>query len=275
MPRPTYCSGYWSIPGNPKRSVSHYEAGLSETLALLRGSTLHFNSNHSETLASVTRLAKLNDIHLELEDVAIEELPGWGISKTLVECCSAMKLDVMTRPASLKVSEKGVVHYWRDFKDGGPDTYRRLLAIWMSKIALTTSVSRGAAGDDIFAWVDISLSRFNGQRTNWDISNLALDSNKVSHFASQMQFQGQTLPLNASFLAAGARTWAALEASFALATQQAVQMPYAHDEETILSDCVRRAPDDFHTIGSPLTPDNTSPQFNRWTGRILNRIKRR
>lgn len=266
MQKRVYCSGYWTIPGNQKRSDDHYSKGLSDTLDLMRGSTLHFYSDSTETLDSIAALGTSRDVVVHAHQVKIADLPGWNISERLMACAFASKLDRITQPPSHETREKGAIHYWRDLQISGADTYRQLLAIWMSKIPLTISLIAKTTDSDILVWADASLSRFNGKRSNWDVTQLTLDPARLSHYASPMQFQGIPLPLNASFLAAGPDRWLMLQSQFNIATERATATPYAHDEETILAQCVWAAPDTFHCLGFPQEIPRRRPLLSRFKG---------
>jgi hypothetical protein len=166
-----------------------------------------------------------------------------------VTACDRMRLDRFPRPDAF-ASEKGVTHYWRDLKGGGADAYRAMLAIWLSKIALTSDVARDHESMSV-AWVDASVARFNLRRTNWNFTQDQGHPAKISHFASPMRFFGRPLPLNASYLEGRSSVWTELERLFNAMLEKALQMPYGHDEETVLAQCLSASPDLFRCIGAP------------------------
>ena len=246
-----YCSGLWRVPGNAKNSTEHYNTLLPKTIDLLAGHALVFHSDDDEILSWVASLCQERDIKLSCRKISTRDLPGWDISSMLVSACAQMSLDRLARPKGFHY-EKGVTHYWRDFKDSGPDTYRTLLAIWMSKISLAETAAAQCMATDLVVWVDASVSRFRGTRQNDDFSKVYMHPDKLNHYGSMMKQWGIPLPLNASVLGAKAVVWPTIARLFEDATQLAANMPYGHDEETILAECVRTRPDLFHCLGRPI-----------------------
>jgi hypothetical protein len=70
-------------------------------------------------------------------------------------------------------------------------------------------------------------------------------------YGSDMRRYGRHLPLNASYISGPREQWQEFQQLFSQKAQLAAQMPYGHDEETILSECIREQPDWFHCIGMP------------------------
>ena len=257
-----YCSGLWNVPGNIKHSPDHYKRLLPRTLRIIRGSTLRFYSNDNKILEVVSALCAESNIVLEAKELAIESLPGWQLSDALVNSCKKMALNTFVWP-NYNTNEKGAIHYFRDFEVGGAEVYRKLLAIWMSKIDLTTAFASEQKSQKPSAWIDASVARFNYGRENWNFGQVEIPSGKLAHYSSKMFFLGNRLPLNASFLSADAATWRLVEKEFRRSAEKATTMPYGHDEETILADCVWRQPDLFTCVGSPIPRGSRSPKFLR------------
>ena len=245
-----YVSGLWLLADNPKYDVCHYHRLLPRTLDLLRGSALHFHSNSDTVFQLVADLAQARGIELKMIELEVDELPCWDIAKVAVDACARMRLDQFARPDHF-ADEKGSIHYWRDLKGGGAQTYQAMLAIWLSKVALTAKVACNWEGNSV-AWADASIARFNGRRSNWDFSRDRGDPARISHYGNYMRFFGQPLPLNASYLEGGLSAWEALERLFDATLAKAVQMPYGHDEETVLGQSVTSSPDLFRCIGHQL-----------------------
>lgn len=257
-----YCSGLWHVSGNAKRSAGHYDQLFPKTLEKIKGSQLIFYSNTPEMLEQTDKICRQYGIALQAETKPIEALPAWGLAEQIVTCCKNMALDQFSAPEPF-LGEKGVAHFWRDLTQSGEAVYRQVLAIWLSKIALVADQTPALDDQDIVAWIDASLSRFQGRRSNWDWTAIQTPPGKLSHYKSPMHFFGTQLPLNASFLCAPGPVWRDIRDEFDTSAARAATMAYAHDEETILADCIRRRPELFHCIGAPY-PAQPRSKFQRF-----------
>ena len=263
-----YVSGYWPLANNKKKSRDYYNTILRKTLSSLRGRRLIFFSNNSDVLEAVCLHCseygiKLRDVFLGLED-----LPNRSLAHALVDSCSRMSLDSWHRPLSFH-SDKGMVHYWRDLQGSGIETYADLLSIWMSKVALMTQISTDFDAGHPLAWVDSSLARIQGNRSNWRFWNQQVQSGCVSHYASPMKYCSHPLPVSAGFLLANASVWNELNSLFNEIAWQAAKMPYGHDEETILGECWRRRPELFLCIGKPYKLLDVRATLRWWVQDVL------
>jgi hypothetical protein len=249
-----YCSGFWSLPENSKYPAEHYAALLPKSLDMIAGASLTFFAEDRETLEQVGVLCTGRDIAVNLVRIPLAGLPSWGLAARIVDACAAMRLDRFSRPDVMH-AEKGVVHYWRDLTGSGAATYRGMLAIWLSKVALATTVARQQSDGVRTVWIDASVARFNGMRESHDFTRTGMPAGRLSHYGNEMKFLGGPLPLNASVLAADSATWSSIEALFNDCAESAAEMAYGHDEETILAECVRREPAMFHCLGQPFPLD--------------------
>tara|TARA_B100000073_G_scaffold82155_1_gene62650 strand:- start:48 stop:854 length:807 start_codon:yes stop_codon:yes gene_type:complete len=252
-----YISGYWPLPGNTKNSQTHYQNLLPDTLAPLREASLTFYSNDPAVLDWVTELSEDVGLCCEPRLRRVEDLPAWSLAGALVQACERMNLEAWPMPRKFG-GEKGSKHYWRDFKGSGPQVYRHLLSIWLSKISLVSDEARRQldprnVADPVsaLAWMDASLSRFNCARRRWRYWRVKDRPGRLSHYRSGMRCFGVPLPVQAAFLTAEVCVWPELEALFLEAAEAAVSMAYAHDEETVLAECWRRRPELFNAIDAP------------------------
>lgn len=250
-----FISGYWPLPANRKYSASHYERLLPETIALIAGRRLLFFSDSVDVLEHVDGLARRHGIASEGSLLPLTSLPMWDLAGDMVEACRRMGLDAWPAPVAYG-REKGVTHYWRDFRGSGEVAYRQLLAIWLSKVALVATQAGRDPACDALAWIDITLARIRGARTNWRFWEIEDVPDTVSHYSSPMRFHGRDLPVSAGYLSAAPSVWPRLAALFERTARQAALMAYAHDEETILGQCHAHSPDLFRCVGRPLA----SPQ---------------
>ena len=253
-----FVCGYWPIIGNLKRSGEHYNILLPQTLKLIRGEELVFYSSSEEVLRWVERECQQSSIRMRPVLRALECLPAWALADRLVRCCGGMQLDQWQKPRSFS-GEKGVIHYWRDYKSAGPEAFRAMYAVWLSKIALVAEQA-GQVEHDRLVWMDSTIARFQDRRSNWRFWLANENPQKFSHYGSDMRHFGRSLPLNASYISGPRLQWSALQNLFLENAELAAQMPYANDEETILAECIRQKSDWFQCIGMP---------YKRLTGRQL------
>lgn len=246
-----YVSGLWIIKNNAKRSSGHYYRNLPSTIEFLKGSRLIFYYDNSDILSEVSRLASKYQVTLEPMRTDLQDLPCWDWAVALADSCEAMQLDQFLMPENF-ASEKGVVHYWRDLKKGGRESYIKILAVWLSKISLVTNVMHNRHNESI-AWVDASISRFKDDRENWNFSKVGSVPGCISHYGNRMRFHGRKLPLNASYLEGDKQAWTAVESIYYDMLPRAARTPYGHDEETVLAECIAQFPGLFHCIGQPLS----------------------
>ncbi|MCB2064223.1 MAG: hypothetical protein KDE25_12385 [Novosphingobium sp.] len=245
----SYCCGYWTIPSNPKHQPDHYKRFLPLTLDMIRGQSLRLYCGDEETQDFFKALCDEREIDFDPQITPIDSLPAWDLAQSFVESCKSMRLDIYPRPSSFHY-EKGVTHYWRDYKDGGIATYRSMIAIWLSKIYLCKSLADERESENPVAWIDASLSRHSAIRTHNDISKLTIPDNKLLHYPNRMRFFGSTLPINASYLGAYAHSWNAVCEKFDSCCKRAALLPYAGDEETVLALCHGENPELFEAIPS-------------------------
>lgn len=249
----TFCSGLWLVPGNPKRDPNHYFKYLDLTIEMLSGGNLIFHCSDAIILERVEALCRKNSIDLRLRNTVVEKLPAYHYSATFLENCHNMGLDAFPEPVD-KNREKGVLHYWRDYKAGGAEAYRQMITIWLSKIDLAMSAVKEAHGSSQeVAWIDASISRFNRKRDNWDFRNSEVEEYRLNHFRTGVNYFGKQLPINASFLHAKPEAWFTVHELFQASLRSALKMTYAHDEETILSHCKIANPDIFNALDPHVT----------------------
>ena len=248
-----YFSGLWLVSGNPKNSREHYLALLDASFALLRSERVVFFYDDPDLLESVSVIARAHSVDLRPIEAPIDALPGRVWAKSIVDGCTAMHLDKFTRPADL-CREKGAVHYWRDLKGGGAEVFEDLVTIWLSKVDLVLREIDLQDEAAEYIWVDASVARFSGMRTNWDFRRVSIPKGKIGHYGNSMRFLSQQLPLNASFMAGDAAAWQQFGELYRAAAEQCAGMPYGHDEETVIAQCVAREPGLFHKIGGAIEP---------------------
>ena len=239
------------LADSPKNPVEHYYKLIPKTLDMLAESRLVFFYEDPALLRFVEKNAQDKNVDLVPVKRSIEELPARDLSEGFAASCERMGLDAFPEPEH-KNKEKGVIHYWRDWKRGGPAFYKDLLSIWLSKVSLACEAidqSGVHSSGGYFAWVDASVARFLRKRQNWDFPRLQLPEDKISCYKNEMRYFGGTLPVNASFLGAGEATWRELERRFLLKARVSLATAYGHDEETVLSAIHLDDPGFFNRFG--------------------------
>jgi len=250
----TFCTGYWRIDDNRKRSTAQYLrhfAGLCDHIPNARLIVFH---EDDDILTHFRDVGHARGVSIVGRRLALTELPTYPLSTRLLAGCRAMAAQQSTRPTDFR-NEKGTLHYWRDYVDGGEDVYRRLVTVWTSKIPLV--LHAGLGGDTVrarrYAWVDASIARFDRRRSGWRFAARPHPPHAVAHYRSVMRCRGERLPINASLLSAPSALWPELDALFQRMLTSVLADAYAHDEETVLGLCHRRHPELFAPLGGPVS----------------------
>lgn len=245
----TFCSGLWIIPNGTKKTHDDYIKLLPKSLKMIRGSNLFFFYNNKNIKDIVSRCAENYDINLKLIKIELNELPSYSYADKFINNCELMGLDQFPRP-TLYCKEKGVIHYWREYKDGGPDVYLKMNSIWLSKVFLVSDycIADNVFKTDNFAWIDASVSRFNSKRINWKFQNLHVQPDGIHHYDSGMRYFGRKLPINASFLYGNKKCWGDLRKLYMDTMDKSVNSAYAFDDEVILGLCHEQMPFLFKEI---------------------------
>lgn len=264
--RTTYVTGYWRLPQNAKRSPAHYESHLSGLFRMISGGNLVLLHNDDGFFQRCSQLA--HDANVKLLDRRFElsQLPCASISGQLLESCKKMEATPLLAEPRFK-KDKGVKHFFREYKASGAETYKAIMTIWMSKIPVVTEVAASNPfGSSLFGWVNISVSRFRFLRKHFDFTRAQIDEGRINHYGTESTYRGKRLRLNASFLCGKTPVWNELNTEFQDTLNHHLTDAYAHDEETILSYVLDLRPDLFNCIGDMHTG------LPKRIGRVLNRL---
>ncbi|WP_146681725.1 hypothetical protein [Thioclava sp. F28-4] len=247
-----YCMGFWPIENNRKRNAEHYTRLLPETMKLLRGKRLHLFYDGNDVGETFAAEAERNGIEVSKAKISISDLPTFDAVLPIISTCERLVSEGKHHDDT-PAREKMSMHLKRDYLLSGAEAFRSMVTIWTSKIPLLAELSRSApAGVNSVAWVDASIAKFKGSRTNWNFMNQTLPNDRVAHYASPMFFHGAPLPLNASFLSASIDLWPTVNARFLEELVDRAGDGYVHDEETIMSGVVAKYPELFQTLGRPV-----------------------
>lgn len=247
-----FCTGFWAIEDNQKRSSAHYEKLLPKTMQLLRGQRLHLFYDDQGTFEHFAAEARRNHVELSTTKVAIKELPTFDDVLPILSTCKSL-VEAGQHKEDMPAREKKTMHLKRDYFLSGAEAFRAMLTIWTSKVPLLSELSRSApANVERISWIDTSVAKFNGSRTNWNFLACRTQEGRVAHYASPMLFNGEFLPLNASFLGASREVWPTIERLFLKQLRMRAGDGYVHDEETIMSYVIAENPELFQMIGRPV-----------------------
>jgi hypothetical protein len=230
----TFCTGFWHIPQNKKRSLQHYLDLLPLTIEMIKNGKLLVFHDDFEFLSLCNTYAERHNVTMVGKQMALSQLPYFSLGDALLSSCKAMdRGGVLGR----SMREKGVIHYYRDYLESGEESYKNLMSIWMSKVPLVSrhAITINPFGTPKYAWIDCSISRFNSGRKNWNFVALPYNNEKVYHYKNTMTYFAERLKLNASFLCGSTKAWKILDQLFEKYLLAHLSDAYAHDEETILN----------------------------------------
>lgn len=233
-----FCSGFWDVTNNSKRSMDHYKEFLPGTIKMLSGGRLVFFHDGGWIKDAVGDLAHKYDVSVEFVLREIPDLPMRQQADKFVRLGSLTDLSEIEKHAKKRIrKEKGLKHYHRELKESGEDAYRDLLSVWFSKAFLVNEVSAMWECDEAhnFAWVDASISRFSQQRKNWKFTECSFSrADRLYHYPSKLRYWGKPLPINASFMLGRKKVWDDVCSYFLAELDRLSETPYPHDEETVL-----------------------------------------
>lgn len=245
---------YWPVPENAKRSLSHYEEHLALSMEMLAGCNLHFIGDSNTVFSSVEALCRQHRINLHFEKVLIEDLRKRSDMELLLQRARNFGSKLKSPPADFQ-RDKGLIHYWRDLRQSGDDAFKRVFCIWHSKIDLLhEAASENPFSSTEFAWLDASISRFNGRRAGWDFRLVRCVPGAISHYPNIMRKNGKELALNASFIIGDKAAINRLHEGYEKAFSDCLSEDYPNDEETVLDSMVRRTPQLFSVIRGEQPP---------------------
>ena len=196
----TFCIGYWALSDNVKRDLAHYTKLLPLTMSLLADRQVLFFYHDHSVLERASNLAREHCIVLHPCRIALEALPNRESALNVLHATEAFGQE-HSEPPAVRTKEKGVEHYWRDYRQSGREVYHSMLSIWLSKIPLITrAIEENPFQSEYFAWVDASLARFNSKRDFFEVGRVVDCDNRISFFRGKLTKNGSRLMLNASYL---------------------------------------------------------------------------
>lgn len=252
----TFICGYWKINNNVKHSYSnHYKKLIPRTFSILKNCNIVFFYDDDEVLVDIKKYIQTKNIIYK--KISIYSLETYNLSNDYLETCK------LQNNYSLKkintIHEKGLVHYNREYKKSGEDSFRKIFTIWTSKLFLINKIiGENPFNTNYFAWIDISTSRMNRNNELYTQNYLP---NKLFHFGNGMKYYGETMTISASFMIAHKNIWKKLIVLYEKQLQLSKNSRYGHDEETILYLIWKNNKDLFCNINE-YKPDNLNILLN-------------
>lgn len=239
----TFICGYWNINNNVKHSYNkHYKNLIPKTFSILKDCNIVFFYDDNEVLSDIKKNIQTNNIIYK--KISIDSLETYNLSNDYLETCKLQdnnSLRKINRINSnlrkpLRISEtngeKGLIHYQREYKQSGEDSFRKVFTVWTSKLFLVNkTIDENPFNTNYFAWIDISAARHK-QNNKYYTQNY--NTGLIYHFNSTMKCYNKKIPINAHFLIAHKTIWKKLIPLYEKQLQLSKNSRYAHDEETIL-----------------------------------------
>jgi hypothetical protein len=245
----TFCTGLWHLKKNTKKNFEKYLEILPQTLKLIEGGNLIIASDTDAIFSIFEREAKKFSVRVQRQLMDINQLPFYADSAALLRCCQNMgRYNWLTL---FRVKDRGRKLYRREYGLGGAENYRAIISLWMSKTPLVQkfAIDQNPFGTTYSAWMDTSVSRFNGRRENWNFSEQSFGHGKFYHYGTKSWYKGQKMKINCSFMLAQNDTWPKVTNLFEECLRQSLNENYAHDDETIFNRVVKAHPELFEVIG--------------------------
>lgn len=241
----TFVTGYWKINENVKyKYETHYKNLFENSFKILKDCNIVCFYDDDNILSELKRTKKTNNI-IFLK-IHVEDLHTYNISQNYLNTCKVQ--DNKTLRKINTVNEKGLVHYDREYMGSGESGFRKVFTVWTSKLFLVNEIINvNPFNTDTFAWIDISISRFNRRDTYKYTQYYPTD--KIYHFSNNiMRYYGELLPLLAAFLIADKNVWKTMIPLYNEKLLSLKDSEYAHDEETILTLIQKDHPEFFQDI---------------------------
>ena len=240
----TYCTGYWDIDNNPKRDWNHYQRYIPKTLELLRGQRIIFFYESEAVRRYIEDCAKSENIIFRKKN--IEDLPTYGLVKNHFLPSCIRQSDVELKQIN-RFWEGGLINRDLLYERGGPDVYTKIVSLWTSKLSLLErQIRENSFATQYFCWADISISRLNRKRRNWNFLAPTVPYREdVFYFYPSLyrRYYGVLQPISGGLLLGHHRILSLVANRFLTIMNEARDSCYAHDDETLFSLLYENAPE--------------------------------
>jgi len=238
----TYITGYWKVPNYKKHNFEYYYESIRQTMMRLKNHNVVFFYMNDDILNIVRKIKPTNNIIFI--KINIIGLPTWNISEVYLESCKSQNNQLLNKYNP--EFEKGLMHYKREYMQGGEDVYRKVFTIWTSKLYLIEQIIHmNPYNTKNFTWIDAGLGNRIGNFLN--VKNYKNDCiNGLNK--SRMKYFGEKIIMIAYLMISDKDTWLKIIPLYKEELELHKNSNYAHDEETILHLLYKKFPVLFNPI---------------------------
>lgn len=133
-----FCTMFYRINGNQKRSIAHYLRLLPETMKLLRGSTLYLYYQDTDVEEAFRVHARAWNVDIVGIQKPLNDLPTRIAIEPIISTCKGLAASGLSIESGHR-RDKARKHYERDFLGSGEMAFRDLLTVWTEDPTDTTS----------------------------------------------------------------------------------------------------------------------------------------
>jgi len=228
----TFCLGFWYVKENTKHTLAHYYKHIPDTFDMLINRKIVFFYDDDEILNYVTKYVKTN--LFKPIKIQISDLPTYEISADYLQSCKNQDNDAIRLINTER--EKGLIHYNREYIRSGEDSFRKVFTIWTSKLFLVRQIIEfNPFETEHFSWADVSISRMNNYRTNWNFLLNTYSDKYMYMYNSDRRYYGKKIHSCAGFMFGHKTILLNVISKFEKQLKTSKNANYAHDEETLLN----------------------------------------
>jgi hypothetical protein len=267
-----YISALWLVEGNLKRSPEHYFHHLEPTLKMIRGGNLMFFYESEDILNRVSAVAKNYDINLLPFELKLEDHPDLERSKAMAQNSCEFRMDVFADAfPDLISNEKGFNQYFKFLNRGeNVQAYSKQLVCTIGKYSLIQKSMEKYDFEELY-WVDVSASRFNHARKNFDFCEIPIRKDAIHHYSSSQKIFGQTQKVQGSVLFGNRKAWESFAALYDETFRAYIDSgcTYPATDEPLMTLCHLKNPDLFERVDS-----EERTLLHKAVGKLLSPLRR-
>jgi|GEM_PF-1214964 len=250
-PKRLYISALYIVEGNLKRSPEHYFHHLEHTLAMIRGGSLMFFYESAGILSRVTAVATKYEINFLPQKLSLEDHPDYERTQILAQNACDFRMDVFVDAfPQLTSNEKGFNQYFKFLNRGeNLQAYGKQLVCTIGKYSLIKKAMAKYDFEELY-WVDVSASRFNHERKNFDFSKISIHKDAIHHYSSSQTIFGQTQKVQGSVLCGNRKAWTSFAELFDEIFEVYVRSGciYPATDEPLMTLCHLKKPELFERV---------------------------
>jgi hypothetical protein len=234
----TLITGFWHIKENTKHSIQHYYKYFKKTFDKISGFNIVFFYKDDDILKYIKSINKSK--HIIYKKLDVYNLPTYKYSNDYLNSCKNQPIC-----KSNNLNEKGCIHYKRELKESGENSFKSVFSIWTSKIFLVDSViDENPFNTKYFTWIDASFSRINDDKLI-DLTHYISDDFLYTRSKSGMNYKDKQVKTPCVLLCACKDMWIKIKQLYLEKLNYLRNSNYCHDEETILTEIYNSNPSLF------------------------------